>query len=125
MSIASKMKADIDAKIASDDGVDVSVQNITSSVNTFYGRTNTFDTQTVRLFIINKEESERILLSGGRIDGSIVAYGSSSGDYVPLEIDENITWQSKEWSLKKVKPLTYQGTVIGYRYELVRQSSKN
>lgn len=125
LSIASKMKADIDAKIASDDGVDVIVQKISSSVNTFYGRTNTFEDKTIRLFILNKGETERILLSGGRIDGNIVAYGSSSGDNVPLEIDENLTWESKEWTTKFVKPLTYQGTIIGYRYELVRQSSKN
>ena len=117
------MKADLDRRIEKD-GVDVVVHNIASSVNTFYGRTLTFENQTVRLFIITKGEQERILLSGGRLDGSIIAYGYSSGDYVPLEIDENIVYQSKEWSVKRVKPLTYRGTIIGYRYELVRQKSK-
>ena len=123
MSIASKMKADLDKRIEKD-GTDVILQNISSSVNTFYGRTNTFENQTVRLFIITKGERERILLSGGRLDGSIIAYGNSSGNYFPLEVDENITFQSKEWSIKEVKPLTYQGTIIGYRYGLVRQKSK-
>lgn len=124
MSTASKMKADLDRRIEKD-GTDVILQNISSSANTFYGRTLTFENKTVRLFIITKGERERLLLSGGRLDGSIIAYGSSSGDYIPLEVDENIVFQSKEWSTKEVKPLTFQGTIIGYRYELVRQKSKS
>ncbi len=117
------MKADLDKRIVKD-GTDVVVQKISSSANTFYGRTLGFENQTVRLFIVHKGEEERLLLSGGRLDGSVNAYGSSSGDYVPLEVDENLTYQSKEWTVKRVKPLVYQGTIFGYRYNLVRQYSK-
>lgn len=122
MSLA-KIEEDID-QLLTNNGYSVTVKKITEVTESFYGREYVYTQGLVDVFVINKGEIEVIINDGVRVDERIDLLSRASGDNIPLQIDELLVIDGKEYTVVKVNPIPNEEKVCGYRYIAIARGGK-